>query len=54
MIVSEDEVLKMANEILSNFALEEAKKIDPEVLKEYTKERIEEEKVLNFLEGLTK
>ena len=54
VIVSEDEVLKMANEILSNFALEEAKKIDPEVLKEYTKERIEEEKVLNFLEGLTK
>jgi len=54
VIASEDEVLKMANEILSNFTLEEAKKIDPKILKGYTRERIEDEKVLNFLESLTK
>jgi len=54
VIASEDEVSKMANEILSNFTLKEAKKIDPKILKEYTRERIEDEKVLNFLESLTK
>ncbi len=51
---TDQEVLEMANEILLKLTPEEAKKIDPKILKEYTKERIEEQKVLNFLESLTK
>ncbi|KPJ57521.1 hypothetical protein AMJ49_00075 [Parcubacteria bacterium DG_74_2] len=50
----EEEIIKMANEILTNLPPEETKRIDPEGLKDYTKERIEEEKVLNFLENYTK
>jgi trigger factor len=51
---SEEEILEEANKILLNFTPEEAKKIDPNFLKEYTKERIEEKKVLSFLENQTK
>jgi trigger factor len=52
--VSDEEVLEKANEILLNFTPDQIKKIDPEVLKEYTRERIEQEKVLNFLESQAK
>jgi trigger factor len=52
--VSDEEVLEKANEILLNFTPDQIKKIDPKVLKEYTKERVEEEKVLNFLESQAK
>jgi len=47
--VSEEELLKEVNEVLKKYA--EAPKLDPQKLKEYTKERLVNEKTLNFLEG---
>jgi trigger factor len=53
---SEEEIEEEANKFLSRFKTpEEAEEvIDPESLREYTKERIENQKTLEFLESLAK
>ena len=52
---SEEEITNQANQILSQYSsVEEAKKaIDPNVLKEYSKERVENQKTLDLLESLS-
>ncbi len=53
ILVGEEEVENGANEIIKNYSPETAKKIDINSLKEYTKELIYNEKVLQFLEKLS-
>jgi trigger factor len=50
----EEEIVEEANKVLTQYRnVEEAQKaIDPKVLREYTKEKIENEKTLRFLENL--
>lgn len=50
----EDEIKGAINRMISNLSPEQMKRLDFELLKEYTKEAIEEEKVLNFLESFAK
>jgi len=56
--VSEEEVSKKIEEILSQYSSpEEARKnigVDPQELREYTKETIKNEKIFALLEGLAK
>jgi len=49
--VTEEEIEKEINQFIKNFTLEEAKKIDIQRLKEYTKDVIYNEKVLQLLES---
>jgi len=50
--ISEEEIEQEANKFLKNYTLEQAqKKIDPEKLKEYTKEIIRTEKIFQILEN---